>query len=43
MGAQTLKSFAQEFRRRRANIITQVAQTQEELDYLSAEPEPEEE
>jgi len=41
MDAQTLNSFAQELRRRRRNIIAQVAHTQEEIDYLSAELESE--
>src|SRR5215510_3448946 len=39
--AQTLNSFAQELRRRRADMIARVAQTQEELDYLSADRESE--
>ena len=41
MDAQTLNSFAQELRRRRADMIARAAQTQEELDYLSADRESE--
>jgi RNA polymerase-binding transcription factor DksA len=41
MDAQTLNSFAQELRRRRADVIARVAHTQEDLDYLSEDRESE--